>query len=252
MSYETIQQPFADKCFYVEPEEYFLDSNAGNIYYKPEPGMKPSDHYSVLCRLEQLLRVAGTYSSPVRAITFQGFNFMHTTWNIPSLDLGHADQQTGGFIGLNKTYPRFEGSRPFWYQVPGSVQVSAATDIKFTNGSMVAVMGGFGIGNDANAHASGVGLGTSKIEISGMYFSQTGANSITVGGIQANAHHPSDPRMVNRDIAITENIIKDTAQTITSAAGILVTYTTGTVVSSNDLSSLLYSGIAWGLWLGQQ
>ncbi|KAG5767739.1 hypothetical protein H9Q72_004503 [Fusarium xylarioides] len=258
MGYDTIQQPFADKGFYVEnvldfldePGEYFLDANAGKVYYKPEPGTKPSDQYIVLGKLEQLLIVAGTYSSPVRSITFQGFNFMHTTWNLPSTDLGYADQQTGGFIGLNKTYPEFEGSRPFWYQVPGSVQVSAASGIKFTNGSMVALMGGFGIGNDANAHASGVGLGTSNIEISGMYFSQTGANSITVGGIQADAHHPSDPRMVNHDIVITENIIKDTAQTITSAAGILVTYTTGTVISSNDLSSLPYTGIAWGYGWG--
>ncbi|KAF5559058.1 xylanase A [Fusarium mexicanum] len=258
MGWDTVNKPFADNGFYVEnvlafldeAGEYFLDSNAGKIYYMPDAGTKPSDHYIVLGKLEQLLIVAGTYSAPVSAITFQGFNYMHTTWNLPSTDLGYADQQTGGFIGLNKTYSEFEASRPFWYQVPGSVQVSAASDIKFTNGSMLAIMGGFGIGNDANAHVSGVGLGASNIEISGMYFTQTGANSITVGGIMADAHHPSDPRMLNQKILVTENIIKDTARTITSAAGILVTYTSGTEVSSNDLSTLPYSGIAWGYGWG--
>lgn len=258
IGYDTIQGPFADKGFYVEnvlafldePGEYFLDAKAGKIYYKPQLGTKPSAEYLVLGKLEQLLVIAGTYDSPVHDITFQNLNYMHTTWNLPSTNLGYADQQTGGYIGLNKTYDEFEASRPFWYQVPGSVQVSAASNIKFTNGSMVAIMGGFGIGNDANAHSSGLGLGAKDIEISGMYFSQTGANSITVGGIQADAHHPPDPRMVNENNLVTENIIRDTAQTITSAAGILITYTTHTEVSFNDLSLLPYSGIAWGYGWG--
>ncbi|KAF5603933.1 pectin lyase [Fusarium subglutinans] len=238
MGWDTIKQPFADKGFYVEnvlafldeDREYFLDSNAGKIYYKPDAGTKPT-HPSALSRSKDstICTPPGTYR-------------LRTSVT--------PTNKHGGFIGLNKTYSEFEASRPFWYQVHGSVQVSAASDIKFTNGSMAAIMGGFGIGNDANAHVSGVGLGTSNIEISGMYFTQTGANSITVGGIMADAHHPSDPRMLNQKILVTENILKDTAQTITSAAGILVTYTTGTEVSSNDLSTLPYSGIAWGYGWG--
>jgi hypothetical protein len=73
---------------------------------------------------------------------------------------------------------------PFCYrwQVPGSVQASAASKITFTEGSMVALMGGFGIGNDPNAHTSGVGVGAKNIEISKMFITQTGSNPITVGG----------------------------------------------------------------------
>jgi hypothetical protein len=47
---------------------------------------------------------------------------------------------------------------------------------------MVALMGGFGIGNDPNAHTSGVGVGAKNIEISKMFITQTGSNPITVGG----------------------------------------------------------------------
>jgi hypothetical protein len=130
--------------------------------------------------------------------------------------------------------------------VPGSVQASAASNITFTKGSMTAIMGGFGIGNDPNAHTSGVGVAAKNIEISKMYFTQTGTNSITVGGIQADAHHPNDTRMINEYNLITENIITDTAITYTSGAGLLVPYNTGTEISKNDLSLLPYSGICYG------
>jgi hypothetical protein len=255
--YDSIIQPFADEGFFVEnvfafldePNEYYLNSTTGTIYFIPPAGTNPNDMYLVLAKLEQVLVVSGTYDNPVHDITFQGFNYMHTTWNYPSTDVGYADQQTGGYIGLNHSYPAdlFESSRPFWWQVPGSVQVSASTDITFTNGSMGPVMGGFGFGNDANAHTSGVGLGAQNLEISGMLITQTGGNPITIGGLQADAHHPTDPRMTNEWNLVTENIITDTGKTYTSAAGLLVTYNNGTEISRNDLSQLPYNGIAWGV-----
>jgi hypothetical protein len=260
IGYDSIIQPFYNGPLYVEnvlafldeANEYYLNSSTGTIYYKPPTGVDPKDQYLVLAKLEQVLLVSGTYDDPVHDITFQGFNYMHTTWNLPSSNKGYADQQTGGFIGVDHAYPAdlFESARPHWWQVPGSVQVSAASDITFTNGSMQAIMGGFGIGNDANAHTSGIGLGAANIEVSGMYITQTGSNPITMGGIQADAHHPSDPRMINENNLITENIIHDTGITYTSAAGILVPYNNGTEISHNDLSMLPYSGIAWGYGWG--
>lgn len=111
-------------------------------------------------------------------------------------------------------------------------------------------MGGFGIGNDPNAHTSGVGLGAKNVEISGMYFTQTGTNAITVGGIQGNAHHPNDTRMINANNVVTENIINDIAITFTSGTGILMTYNNGSEISRNDLSTLPYSGICYGYGWG--
>jgi hypothetical protein len=134
--------------------------------------------------------------------------------------------------------------------VPGSVQASAAHNITFTNGSMTAIMGGFGIGNDADAMTSGIGLGAQNIEISGVYFTQTGTNSMTIGGIQADAHHPTDPRMINANNRILENTIVNTAITYRSAAGLLVTYNNGTEIVGNALSELPYSGICWGYGWG--
>jgi hypothetical protein len=111
-------------------------------------------------------------------------------------------------------------------------------------------MGGFGMGNNPEAHASGVGLGVKDCEISGMYFSETGANAITFGGIQADAHHPSDPAMVVSGNVITENILAGTSRTITSGSGILVTYAIDTIITHNDISDLPYSAICHGYGWG--
>jgi len=134
--------------------------------------------------------------------------------------------------------------------VPGAIQVSAASNILFQNGSLSASMGGFGIGNDPNAHITGVGLGTSNIEISGMYLHQTGSNAISMGGIQADAHHPSDPRMINKDSTITENIFADVAKTFNSGVAVFVSYTTRTQITHNDVSNVPYSGICYGYGWG--
>ena len=60
-----------------------------------------------------------------------------TVTDFPSSNIGYADQQTGAYIGVDKAYPadEFESSRPFWWQIPGSVQASAAHNLTFTNGS---------------------------------------------------------------------------------------------------------------------
>ncbi|KIM99403.1 hypothetical protein OIDMADRAFT_127477 [Oidiodendron maius Zn] len=258
IGYDTITVPAADEGFYIEnvlalldePNEFYLNSSTNTVYYIPPVGLDPNDMYIVLPKNEQVLVFSGTLDEPVHDIMFVGFNFMHTTWNYPSGDVGYADQQTGAFIGLNESYTIFESSRPFWWQVPGSIQMSAAHDIVIQNGSMVAIMGGFGIGNDPNAHTSGVGLGANNITISGIYFTQTGHNCITVGGVQADAHHPSDSRMLNSNIMISENIFSNTQITYTSGVPIFVSYATNAQIIHNDISVVPYSGICYGFGWG--
>ena len=96
--------------------------------------------------------------------------------------------------------------------MPAAVQVSAAntitfTDNRFTNLGQV----GLGIGNDANAHATGVGLGASGITVDGNVFEQLSAGRSSSAGSQADAHHPSDSRMTNRNITLSNNLIHDVA-----------------------------------------
>lgn len=169
----------------------------------------------------------------------------------PSSNLGYVDQQTGGYLGQSEVTSNFTSLFPFWYQVPGSVQASAVKNLSFLNGSFSAIAGGLGIGNDPNACASpGVGLGASNVLIAGMLFHQTGSQPITIGGSQADAHHPSDPRMINEYITVTENIFFDYGYTFSGVCAVLSTYTTGSIISNNDISNAPYSGICWGFGWG--
>jgi hypothetical protein len=95
IGYDTIPRPNADGGFFIEnvlallddENEYYLNSTTGTIFYKPPNGRSPKDLYLVLAKLEQLLILSGTYDEPVHDLTFQGFNYMHTTWSMSTLIL---------------------------------------------------------------------------------------------------------------------------------------------------------------------
>ncbi|KAH8799146.1 hypothetical protein F5884DRAFT_135714 [Xylogone sp. PMI_703] len=259
IGYDTIPQPNADFGVWVqnalallnEGGQYYLDSVAGVVYYKPLAGENMSTAETYLGRLEALVVVGGTYDQPAHDISFEGLNFQHTTWLKPSDGYGYVDQQTGGYIGENVTYPQFEASRPRWFQMPGAIQISAAERISFTGGSYTQLgAGGFGIGNDDNAQLTGVGLGANGVSVSDGYFTQVMGNSITAGGIKADAHHPSDPRMVNSDIHITGNIFYNVSSLYSSTVSIFVSYVQHSEISHNDIFTVPYSGICHGYGWG--
>ncbi|NUS15385.1 MAG: right-handed parallel beta-helix repeat-containing protein [Streptomyces sp.] len=267
--YDTLASPFAGGSLQLENSysflknagQWYLDPQAGQLYYKAPSGWSPTSHDIELPRLTSLLQVGGSYAAPAHDISFQGIAFQHTTWLQPSTTVGYADQQSGTFLGRSFSQPSdfltscqsgcqlFEAARNSWNQVPAAVQVSAARSVSFT-GDTFAHLGqvGLGIGNDADAHASGVGLGASGVTVAGSTFTDDSGAGIVVGGVQPDAHHPSDPAMVNQDITIQGNRISDVAKDYKDMAGILSTYVTHAVISHNEVSNLAYDGIdiGWG------
>ena len=160
--------------------EWYLDTAAGALYYKPLTGQNMATADVQLPRLESLLRVGGTYAAPGPPHRpSRVCSSPHTSWLQPSSSQGYADQQTGAYmygtwnqagrLRSRRASPAASCSRrpgPHWRQMPAAVQVSAAntitfTDNRFTNLGQV----GLGIGNDANAHATGVGLGASDVTV---------------------------------------------------------------------------------------
>ncbi|WP_327287613.1 ricin-type beta-trefoil lectin domain protein [Streptomyces sp. NBC_01198] len=267
--YDTLAKPFAGGSLQLENSysflktagQWFLDSQAGQLYYKAPSGWSPTAHDIELPRLTSLLQIGGSYASPAHDITVQGIAFEHTTWLQPSSSIGYADQQSGGFLARSFSMPSdflsscqsgcplFEAARNSWNQVPAAVQVSAARGITFS-GDTFAHLGqvGLGIGNDANAHGSGVGLGASGVTVTGSTFSDDSGSGIVVGGVQPDAHHPSNTAMTNQDITIQGNRITGVAKDYKDMAGILSTYVTHAVITHNEVSNLAYDGIdvGWG------
>jgi hypothetical protein len=164
---------------------------------------------------------------------------------------GYVDQQTGAYIGEDVTYPQFEASRPKWYQMPSAIQISAARNIAFTGGSYTQLGGGgVGIGNDNNAHITGVGLGAKNVSVTEGYFTQVMGNSITGGGVQAPAHHPDRPTMINSQIVISNNVFTNVSALFSSCVSILTTYLQYSTISHNDVYQVPYSGICHGYGWG--
>ncbi|KAK4158664.1 xylanase A [Cladorrhinum sp. PSN259] len=235
-----------------EGGQFYLDSAAGKVYYKPLNGENMATAKTYLGVLETLVAVGGTYSAPAHDITFSGIHFAHTTWNAPSV-MGYVDQQTGGYMCEDKTYTssNFESARPWWCQMPSAVQISAANNILFTGGSYTQLgAGGVGIGNDANAHLSGVGLGANRVSVTDAYFTQIMGNSVTAGGIRADAHHPSNAAMTNAYIDISNNIFYNVSTLFSSTVPIFASYVQYSTIAYNDIDTTPYSGICLGYGWG--
>jgi len=265
--YDTLVSPFAGGQMYLENSysflknagQWYLDPTAGQLYYKAAAGQSPTGHDVELPRLTSLIQMSGSYSAPVSNIAFQGVSFEHTTWLGPSTSIGYADQQTGTFLAKQYNQPsltscesgcqQFEATRNSWNQVPAAVQVSAASNISFS-GDTFTHLGqvGLGIGNDADAVASGVGLGASNVTVDHSTFTDDSGGGIVVGGVQPDAHHPSNPAMTVQNVTITDNQVSGVAEDYKDMSGILSTYATHTDIEHNEVSNLAYDGIdvGWG------
>ncbi|WP_042374198.1 ricin-type beta-trefoil lectin domain protein [Streptacidiphilus neutrinimicus] len=268
--YDTMEDPFAGGGLQLENSysflntagQWFLDPTAGQLYYKAPSGWNPSAHDVELPRVTSLVDISGSYSNPVQNIAFQGVSFQDSTWLAPSSNIGYADQQTGTF--LKQTYSNepsnfltacasgcqaFESTRNSWGEAPAAVQVSAANGISFS-GDTFSDLGevGLGIGQDADAVASGTGLGASNVTVDHNTFTNDSGGGVVVGGVQPDAHHPSNAAMTNQNITISNNLVTAVALDYKDMPGILSTYVNHAVVTHNEVSNLAYDGIdiGWG------
>ncbi|MDQ1307005.1 MAG: hypothetical protein QG671_2837 [Actinomycetota bacterium] len=267
--YDTFTSPFRAGPMYLEnayefldsPGEWYLSPGTGVLSYIPRSGENLSTADVELPRLQSLVDIGGTYDAPAHNISLVGITFSGTSWLGPSSNQGFADQQTGAYLVGDRPWPafgsctsgctQFEATRPQWSQMPAAVQVSAASDITFS-GDQFANLGqnALGIGNDANAHASGVGLGARSITVDHSVFTGDAAGAIVAGGVRADAHHPSDSRMTNRDITISNNLVHDIGLDYRGITAFLPTYVTNAVISHNEVYNMPYSGISVGYGWG--
>ncbi|PVM84542.1 pectate lyase [Caulobacter radicis] len=249
-------------AFLREPGQWFVDPAAGKLYYKPRAGEDMARTEAVLPRLETLASISGSYDRPVTDLQFSGIAFRHSSWLGPSSAEGYASQQSGAYLaGWIPGFPEdpirdcswgcwaFETMRNRWRQQPAAVQVSAAVRVTFdrvdfSHLGQIAL----GVGNNPEAHDSGVGYGAAGVEVRRSTFTDLAGGAIMVGGITPDAHHPPRPEMGVRNVVIANNRIENVSQDYKEQAAILVTYAAGTIVTHNDVSRAPYDGIdiGWG------
>jgi len=265
--YDVLAQPFAGGTMFLENNynflqqagQWYLNSPTGQLFYKAAAGQNPSSLDIELPKTQTLLNVSGSYSSPVSGLSFANMTFTGATWLGPSGPNGYADQQAGAFVTGNWSQPsfgscfsgcqQFEATREAWDQMPAAVQVSAATGITFSGDTFTDLgEAGLGVGQDPDANPSGPGLGASNITITGNTFSNDAGSGIVVGGIQTNAHHPSNPAMTDQNITISNNHVTAVGTDYKEVPAILSTYVSGATITHNQVDHLPYDGIdvGWG------
>jgi hypothetical protein len=247
--------------FLDAPGEWYINPSTGVLSYIPLAGQSMSTVSVELPVLQSLVNIGGTYDAPAHHITFSGITFTGTSWLGPSGEQGYVDQQTGAYMAGDWNWPaftschegcrQFEATRPNWYQMPAAVQVSAADTITFTESQFVNLgQTAIGIGNDANGHASGVGLGATNITVTRSEIARNAAGGIVAGGVRADAHHPGDQRMVNGNVTVSNNRIHDLGLDYRGSVSVLTTYVATATVSHNEVYNLPYTGMSIGYGWG--
>lgn len=273
--YDTIEKPFHPElsrlylvnalALLTKAGQWYLDPEHGRLYLSPGAGVDISKADVELPRLAVLLSIGNSLDEPVHDLTFRGIRFSHTTWLGPSGNEGYASQQSGSYLaGHAQAFPTdpistcaqgcpaFESMRNLWQQMPASIQVSAAERITFDH-DIFAHLGQYalGIGNDADAMLSGVGLGTSNITVTANLFTDCAGGAILAGGIQRDAHHPRDPRQINRELIVRNNLIHSVSKDFLDNSAILSTYVQRAILLHNDISGVPYDaidiGYGWGI-----
>ena len=166
-----------------------------------------------LPQLEYLLAVSGTLDAPAHDITFQGLRFSYTSWLNPSTSDGWADQQTGGYIhgdgkgeGYRERLPEFR-----LYAALLVADARRRAGVRREERRVLArSLRGPGIRRARHwqrrqrAQDRRLVWQRDTINVTGCVFTQIAAGGIVGGGIRANAHHPSDPRMIDQNVTIVE------------------------------------------------
>lgn len=233
-----------------EPGEWYLDMNAGKVYYWPKAGEDMTTATTVAPVLEQLLKVEGTLDRPVDNVTIKGIRFEHTTWLRPSLQ-GHVPLQAGMFLlDAYKLKPkgtlekRGLDNQGWIGRPPAGIEIAAANNLQFQYCDF--------------QHMASAGLdlvsGTHHNLVQGCVFRDIGGNAIQVGAFSPEGfethlpYDPADTREISTNDRIENNYITNVTNEDWGCVGIAAGYVKNINIEHNEISNIAYTGInvGWG------
>jgi hypothetical protein len=205
--------------FLDQPGEWYLDREAGVVYYLAQPGEDLTRAETIVPVLTRILEIRGTPEQPVRAVYFFGIRFRHAAGNLPE----------GGYYGVQACHYVTGGTQPRWEEVQAALHWQWARDCVLDRGE-VAYTGGSGLY---------LAEGCRGCLVRCADFHDIGGNGIMVGG-------PNDPARVTEGNLLADNRVYQCGVEFYGAVGLWVGLAARTAVIHNEIHDLPYSGISVG------
>lgn len=226
-----------------QPGEFYLDRAMHQVYYIPRPDERMEQAQVIAPVVEQLVELRGTLDEPVHDIQFKGIQFSHASWLKPS-QIGLVDMQANFVITpvnlIARSGETVANLHNEYAKSPSAIVLHAAKAILFERCTFTQ----FGSGG------IDIEYGSQNDLISGNTFYDLSGTAIQVGDVID--HHPRDPREIVKDNRLSNNYIHDVAVQYTAGVGIFVGYTSGTVISHNEINNLPYTAISMGWGWGEE
>ena len=197
------------------PGEWYLDDQAGILYYKPEPGVDPAGARVEAPLLAELVRFVGTQEAPVRHITLEGFRLTQTAstflapYDVPSLSDWAIHR--GGAVFLEGT--RDCAVRNCWFDAVG--------------GNAVFI-------NNYNRNAT----------VTGCKFTETGDSAVCLVGTLGTTN--GTRRTFPYECAVSNNLIHDCGVFGKQIAGVYISRAKRITAAHNTIYNMPRAGICIG------
>jgi Right handed beta helix region len=204
--------------FLDAPGEWYLDREAGEVYYKPRPGEDMRAVSVIAPQLPTLINIQGRKEEPVQNLAFCGLTFQHSTWLEP-------DRQ--GYVGTQAGIPY--DSDP----ATSAIGMTYAKNITFER-SRFQHLGGMGIS---------LSTGTHDVDVNANVFTDISDNAVSIGipvgdtqDVQDQIHH----------VLVRNNYITNIGQDYFGSVGIFAAYASNLTIAHNELTNLPYTAISLG------
>jgi uncharacterized protein YjdB len=213
-----------------QPGEWYLDTSAGVLYYKPRSWENLNASQVIVPVLERLLNVNGlSADDPVSNLQFEKLHFTYTTWMHPSTDQGLSDAQNN-----HLRYPGQPDRLP-----DAAIRIGYANTVNFEQNDF-SRLGITGIRMDA---------GTQNSLIRGNRFYDISGSAVSVGEPISNDpenYNPADHRKIMKNNDVINNLIHDIGVDYKSAAAISAGFPEHMDISHNEIYNIPYSGTHLG------
>lgn len=223
--------------FVDQPGEWFLDHEAGLVYYKPFEHETLENTTFMVPTLENLIVIKGEKGKPVKNLAFEGISFMHSNWNRPGNDT-YANIQAGFFILTSDSANNNTVLRP-----PSAIHVTWAQHLEFRD-NVFRNLGSTGL--DLN-------YGTLECIIEGNVFEDIAGGGVMVGKFVKDSttyingpYNPSDKRVISTGDVIRNNYITRIGQDYYGTCGIAAGFTDNVQIEHNYVYNVPYTGISVG------